>query len=220
MLIDYLFETISSGGLVLIPILLVGAAGFFLVGLALLEMKSEIFRYNYKKFNRAIFRKLTQNDISGVRTLLKKKPGLIANSLTIALDNNHLEESALRTLLDEKLGRTLLSLDRHLPMIAVTAAVAPLLGLLGTVTGMVHTFQIITEYGNSNPVLMARGISEALITTQSGLLIAFPLVLFRHQLDERINWLKKQVELVITHYLNHRYHYNGNSDKGDSHGIV
>jgi biopolymer transport protein ExbB len=220
MLIDYLFETVSSGGLVLMPILLVGAAGFFLVGLALLEMKSELFRYNYKDFNRAIFRKLARNDIPGVRTLLKKKPGLIANSLTIALDNSHLEEPALRTLLDEKLGRNLLSLDRHLPMIAVTAAVAPLLGLLGTVTGMVHTFQIITEYGNSNPVLMARGISQALITTQSGLLIAFPLVLFRHQLDERISWLKKQVELVITHYLNQRYHFNGNLDKGNSHGIV
>lgn len=220
MLFDYLYETVSSGGLVLIPILLVGAAGFFLVGLALLEMKNELFRHNYKDFNRAIFTKLAQDDIPGVRTLLKKKPGLIATSLTIALDNGHLEEQALRTLLDEKLGRNLLLLDRHLPMIAVTAAVAPLLGLLGTVTGMVHTFEIITEFGNSNPVLMARGISEALITTQSGLLIAFPLVLFRHQLEERIDWLKKQVELVITHYLNQRYHFNGHLKKGDSHGVV
>jgi biopolymer transport protein ExbB/TolQ len=70
-------------------------------------------------------------------------------------------------------------------MAGVMAAVAPLLGLLGTVTGMVHTFDVITLYGNQNPVLMAGGISEALITTQSGLIVAFPLLLFRQRLEDK-----------------------------------
>ena len=76
--------------------------------------------------------------------------------------------------------------DSGMYLAGVMAATAPLLGLLGTVTGMVTTFQVITLYGNQNPVLMADGISEALITTQSGLVIAFPLILFKQRLEEQI----------------------------------
>jgi len=65
----------------------------------------------------------------------------------------------------------------HSKNIAALAAVAPLLGLLGTVMGMVHTFETIEHFGFGNPVLLADGISEALLTTQAGLLVAFPLLL-------------------------------------------
>jgi biopolymer transport protein ExbB len=82
------------------------------------------------------------------------------------------------------------------------AAAAPLLGLLGTVTGMVATFDVITLYGNQNPVLMADGISEALITTQSGLLVAFPLTLLKQRLDERIDMIRDQIELGATIIFN------------------
>jgi len=70
-------------------------------------------------------------------------------------------------------------------MSGTMAKVAPLFGLLGTVTGMVRTFKVITIYGNQNPVLMADGISEALITTQSGLIIAFPILLLNNKLAEK-----------------------------------
>ena len=80
---------------------------------------------------------------------------------------------------------TSVKMNRNLQMIGVLATTAPLLGLLGTVTGMVTTFEIITEYGNGNPVLLAGGISEALITTQSGLLIAFPILLLHNRLEDR-----------------------------------
>ncbi|MCL2207565.1 MAG: MotA/TolQ/ExbB proton channel family protein [Fibromonadales bacterium] len=70
-------------------------------------------------------------------------------------------------------------------MAGVMAKAAPLWGLLGTVTGMVRTFDVITLYGNQNPVLMADGISEALITTQSGLIIAFPLILLNNRMVEK-----------------------------------
>jgi hypothetical protein len=65
----------------------------------------------------------------------------------------------------------------HCRNIASLAAVAPLLGLLGTVIGMVHTFETIERFGFGNPMLLADGISEALLTTQAGLLVAFPLLL-------------------------------------------
>ena len=74
-------------------------------------------------------------------------------------------------------GLVLTGKKEHCKNIATLAAVAPLLGLLGTVMGMVLTFETIASFGFGNPVLLADGISEALLTTQAGLLTAFPLIL-------------------------------------------
>jgi biopolymer transport protein ExbB len=76
-------------------------------------------------------------------------------------------------------------LGRSRSMLAVLAAVAPLLGLLGTVTGMIATFQSIALYGTANPSLLSNGISEALITTQLGLVVAVPILL-AHAIIHRI----------------------------------
>ena len=77
-------------------------------------------------------------------------------------------------ILDEIVLHLVFSLNRHLSVIAVLAAIAPLLGLLGTVTGMVATFDALTLFGTGNARALAGGISEALITTQAGLLVAIP----------------------------------------------
>lgn len=77
--------------------------------------------------------------------------------------------------------------------IAVCIAIAPLLGLLGTVTGMMNTFQIIMEYGVANPCLLSQGISTALITTQAGLVVAFPSLLFHNFINNRKNDLIKRL---------------------------
>lgn len=69
------------------------------------------------------------------------------------------------------------NLSKSLKTISTCAGLAPMMGLLGTVSGMVHTFETIQLFGFGNPVLLADGISEALLTTQAGLLVAFPLML-------------------------------------------
>ena len=74
-------------------------------------------------------------------------------------------------------------LDRLLWAIKVVSVVAPLMGLLGTVTGMIRTFQAITLFGTGDPKLMAGGISEALVTTMLGLIVAIPLVLMHSWLQ-------------------------------------
>ena len=206
MLTDYLYETMSSGGWVIAAILLVGALGFSLAGLAVFELKGDFFRRDYSGFFQEVFDKLKRNDRQGASRMLEGRPGMVTHGLWLAIEHSHMTEGALRNFLAEKLNRGVFLAGRHLPLITVLASAAPLLGLLGTVTGMVHTFQVITEYGNSNPLLLAGGISEALITTQSGLLIAFPLMLFKHHLEERISWMKKQVELGITQFINQRYY--------------
>lgn len=82
------------------------------------------------------------------------------------------------------------NLRKHMRTIQMFAAMAPLMGLLGTVSGMVHTFEIITLFGFGNPVLLAEGISEALLTTQAGLLVAFPIVLAYNFIHHRMEYLE------------------------------
>ena len=79
--------------------------------------------------------------------------------------------------LDDAILKEIPPLERNLSLLKLLAGVAPLLGLLGTVTGMILTFQAITLFGTGDPKLMAGGISQALITTVLGLVVAIPLLL-------------------------------------------
>ncbi|MCK4388673.1 MAG: MotA/TolQ/ExbB proton channel family protein [Desulfobacterales bacterium] len=88
-------------------------------------------------------------------------------------------------------------LTRYLSVIAVLAAVAPLFGLLGTVTGMITTFDVIAIFGTGNAKAMAGGISEALITTQSGLLVAIPGLFMSAFLIRRANRLESRLDELV-----------------------
>ncbi|MBW1710821.1 MAG: MotA/TolQ/ExbB proton channel family protein [Deltaproteobacteria bacterium] len=101
-----------------------------------------------------------------------------------------------RFILDETVIVIVSSLDRHLGLIGVLAALAPLLGLLGTVTGMIATFDIISIFGTGNARAMAGGISEALITTQTGLVVAIPGLYMSNFLNRRSENLKQRIASV------------------------
>ncbi len=97
--------------------------------------------------------------------------------LTLYEENSSADTETLELKLDEVIMRESTQLDRFLWAVKVVSVVAPLLGLLGTVTGMIQTFQAITLFGTGDATMMASGISEALVTTMLGLCVAIPLVL-------------------------------------------
>ncbi len=109
--------------------------------------------------------------------------------MAVYLENQDDDVETLELKLDESVLKDVPKLERGLPTIKIMAAVAPLLGLLGTVTGMIKTFQAITLFGTGDPKLMAGGISEALVTTVMGLVTAIPLVLLHSILTGRSNRL-------------------------------
>ena len=84
--------------------------------------------------------------------------------------------------------------EKNLSTVKLLAAVAPLLGLLGTVIGMIETFQAITLFGTGDPKLMADGISQALVTTMLGLITAVPLLFIHNQLDTRSREIVQIIE--------------------------
>jgi biopolymer transport protein ExbB len=94
-----------------------------------------------------------------------------------AQENKNAAPETLQLKLDEAILKELPSLERGLATIKVIIAVAPMLGLLGTVTGMITTFEIITLFGSGDPKMMAGGISQALVTTVQGLVTAIPLLI-------------------------------------------
>jgi len=153
------------------------------------------------------FRRIDKDDVNleQVVEMLSDKPlpeipnGLrtrvVASFLKERTGNNKVD----RSILDLCAMRERPHLRRSLSVIAVLAAVAALFGLLGTVTGMITTFDVITLFGTGNAKAMAGGISEALITTQSGLLVAIPGLFMSAFLIRRAHRLENSLdELVMT----------------------
>lgn len=113
----------------------------------------------------------------------------------------NVESDTLELKLSEAILREVPKISRHLTFIKIISVVAPLLGLLGTVTGMINTFQAITLFGTGDPKLMAGGISQALVTTVLGLVVAIPTVFLYTMLNTRsrgiINILQEQSAGII-----------------------
>lgn len=187
----------------MLPILLAGVVGFYYLYSSWFRIGSDFFRKDVGRSVEIMRRELTNGNGSdeSIRksiSLLEKRRGLLSRELRRALKVALERRSELRDYAQVRMIKTVQYMEQGSHIVAVMAAAAPLLGLLGTVTGMVSTFDVITLYGNQNPVLMADGISEALISTQSGHLVAFPLTLLKQRLDERIELLKQQLELGAT----------------------
>jgi len=111
----------------------------------------------------------------------------------------------INTLLSELMPR----LDGLLPTIAVIGTLLPMLGLLGTVTGMINVFEVIALHGTGNPQEMAFGISQALLTTASGLVIAIPVIFFHHLLVQRLQKLLAITEQSLLVVINKAAFHHG-----------
>jgi len=105
--------------------------------------------------------------------------------LKVAQENKNVDPETLELKLEEAVLKERPSIESGLAIMKIIAAVGPLLGLLGTVTGMITTFQAITIFGAGDPKNMAGGISAALVTTVQGLLVAIPMVLMHTLVNGR-----------------------------------
>ncbi len=153
-------ERLQQGGVIGYLILVLGALGLLLV----LERFSVLW-WMYRRVQRQLQQpeKPGKNPLWRVFAVYLEQPGRDIETLELKLD--------------EAILREIPPLRRGLSSIGVLATVAPLLGLLGTVTGIIHTFQVITLQGTGDPKLLSGGISEALVTTEFGLIVAIPLLL-------------------------------------------
>ena len=170
-------------------------------------------------FFRALYRKNMDLDTAREHIHFRRMPdpgqyrGIVSLLVARFLQRRSNDPQLDRFILDETVLGLNRSLDAHLAVIGVLAAVAPLLGLLGTVTGMIGTFDILAVFGTGNAKGMAGGISEALITTQTGLLVAIPGLYMKGFLERRARNLKQRVARAGYYLSRHLGQFHG-EEKG------
>ncbi len=114
--------------------------------------------------------------------------------LAAALDHLRDSREAMRERLEDAGRQAVGELERYLGALGTIAAISPLLGLLGTVLGMIRVFSVLTSQGAANPASLAGGISEALITTAAGLMVAIPALIGHRFLRSRVDALTLSLE--------------------------
>lgn len=132
----------------------------------------------------------------------KRFKGSAARVVTAALRNIDRDREHLEDIVGESILHESSHLNRFGAVIMMVAAVGPLLGLLGTVTGMIQTFDIITEFGTSDPKLLSGGIAIALVTTEQGLIVAIPCLLFGGLLNGWADRIKDDMEKAALRAVN------------------
>lgn len=178
---------LEKGGVVNVLIAIVCFVALY-IGLGKLFMY-----YSFSRSKKSIERFL-KNSETNVKTNDVKKDWLLKFFANEYNKNPKRSQKFFHNLFREMLLDKIPQLERGLNSMAAWVSVAPLLGLLGTVVGMVKTFSIITQFGVGNPSLLSEGISVALLTTQSGLIVAFPCLLFHNYL---LGWKNDMVKELI-----------------------
>ena len=128
--------------------------------------------------------------------------GAAGDLLATAVDNYKVKSTNLEEILFEKILSAQPTLERFLPFMALTAAAAPLLGLLGTVTGMIKTFTLITIFGTGDAKSLSSGISEALVTTELGLIVAIPSLILHGLLSRMAKQKIGDLEQISVSFIN------------------
>jgi len=189
-----------AGGPVMIPLAL-------LVVWALTLMIMKIVQFSRKhKSNKHLFDTvagmLLKQETDKAYDFASKHTGVVAKVVTTCLKHSRWNRSAAEKAVKEILIDEVPQLNKHLATLAVIAGAAPLCGLLGTVTGMISLFEVITNYGTGDPKILAGGISEALITTEAGLIIAIPVLLMHNFLRNRSQHIQTEMERHAIRILN------------------
>ena len=92
--------------------------------------------------------------------------------------------------------------ESRLNLLASVISISPMLGLLGTVTGMIRAFTNISKYGTGDAAIVADGIAEALLTTAAGLMIAIPVIVIYNYLNRRLEKMENEIDDVVTNIIN------------------
>lgn len=171
-----LAERINQGGLV----------GYFIIFIGLLGLALSLWRLLIlRQDGQAINQQLTTDIVS--------QDNALGRILSVHNEHDAMDTESLELKIDEAILKEVPKLEKYHSIIKVFAAIAPLLGLLGTVVGMIVTFQALTLFGTGDPKLMAGGISQALVTTMLGLIVAIPLVFLHSVLT---SWSGTLIEVL------------------------
>jgi biopolymer transport protein ExbB len=197
---ETLWEHVQKGGPVMVPIFLLGGAALLI---ALGKWIALMFvRRPAKKQVKALLAAVASRDLPGALQAANAMRGPAGRMLKAGVEHLGEPSQLVEEVMYESVLATKLRLHALLPFVAISASAAPLLGLLGTVTGIMNTFTLMTVFGTGDAKSLSSGISEALITTEYGLYVAIPSLLFYAFLSRKARGIVDQLEKAAIAFVN------------------
>jgi biopolymer transport protein ExbB len=195
-----LFDPIVRGGIVMIPLLLCSIIALVISVERWLYLRNA--RVDTSRLMGKIRGALDNGSVEQARGICEATPGPIARVLGASLAHFDMPKDDLREVAREEALSQQPVLDGQLPLLATMVTVAPLLGLLGTISGLIKVFHVIAGGRIGDATALSAGIAEALITTFAGLTIAIPFLVVYNSLSGRVDALTHEIELRVTELLN------------------
>ncbi|ORU94010.1 MAG: biopolymer transporter ExbB [Cycloclasticus sp. symbiont of Bathymodiolus heckerae] len=183
-----MLEILISGGWLMIPIVVCSIISLAVIGERFWSLSSE--KIIPKELLSSVWKlhKAGQLDKNKLQTLSLSSP--LGRVLAAGIANQSHGREIMKESIEESGRQVVHELEKYLNTLGTIASITPLLGLLGTVIGMIYVFAAITDHGTGDPAVLAEGISQALITTASGLSVAIPSLMFyryfRGKVDELV----------------------------------
>ena len=187
-----MLEFIARGGIFMYPIIVCS-----IIALAVFFERLWVLRRIYvipKKFIHSIEDMLKKDKISEALFLCQSNNSSISRIFQAGLKNAGKGMWFIKESIEERGGREAIILEKNIGILSTTANLTPLLGLLGTVSGLIKTFNVLSFHGPSDPTFLAGGIAEALITTAAGLTVAIPTLVGHRFLKDRVDSLIFEME--------------------------
>jgi biopolymer transport protein ExbB len=155
----------------------------------------------------------TLKDIDLARTICAKYDGPLSNVVKLGLQNHELPKAEIKEILEDQGRQEVRKLERGLVVLETIAAIAPLLGLLGTVLGMVEVFNVIKDQGIGQTAALSGGISQALLTTVAGLFIGIPVLIAYNYFTNKSESLILDIEKYTNELVNKIVHIKPQEEK-------
>lgn len=195
-----MWELIQKGGIVMYPIILLSVIALAVFLERLISLRKE--KYVPKAFYEQLVSLLKKRNINEAVEVCKANKSALARISETIITNTDLPLSRLLEVAEES-GRSEVSkLDKFLPSLQTIVAIAPLLGLLGTVLGMIKIFDVIALQGTGSAEALSSGIAEALLTTAAGLVVAIPAQIFYFIAKARADAIGAALEKASSDVMN------------------
>jgi len=193
-------EKLAEGGLVMIPLLGLGVAALLVALVKWLQLSRVrlVSETDLQKVLRHLEKGESQPALSHARGI----SGLAGELLATAVEHADEKKEYIEEVVYEKMLGARTRLERGIPFLALVATTGPLMGLLGTVMGMIATFKLISSFGSGDPKLLAAGISEALIATATGMAVAIPALLLHAFLSRKAKSVIGSMEQTAVGFIN------------------
>jgi len=186
------FELVQAGGWLMLPIILSSIVAVAIVTERFWTLRRK--RILPQGLVSAVIKLQRQNKMTTAQITEIRESSPLGRVLSSGLANLEHPREIMKQALEETGRQVVLELERFLNALGTIASITPLLGLLGTVIGMIKVFSVITTQGVGDPGILAGGISEALVTTAAGLAVAIPSLMFYRYFRAHVDELALEME--------------------------